>query len=105
MNSPSHRTTSSLRHGMKAGNIYYIVMYADEQLTVPVVQTLKYQEMKTREDGSTHFLFGRFLADGTTEKFFINEPDLDSLLLDGTGLLQRLRDCFGGKLLRNRPSG
>lgn len=80
------------------GRAYFIVMFNDDDLRIPVVQTLIYMEESKRNDGTEIFLFRELRSDGTEPKFFVNTQDVDQLLLDEAGLIEKLRKCFEGKL-------
>lgn len=77
---------------------YFIVMFNDEDLCIPVVQTLIFVGESKRSDGTEIFLFREIRSDGTEPRFFVNKQDADQLLLDEAGLVAKLSKCFRGKL-------
>ena len=86
-----------------AGQTYFIVMFQDEILTVPIVQTLSYEEEGTRTNGTKYFLFREHHLGDKSSKFFVNEEDADHLVLDRERLIQKLKNCFDGTLLTSPP--
>lgn len=84
---------------------YFIVMFADENLEIPIVQTLIFKKEGKRPDGSAYFLFKELHLGGTESDFLVNQEDADHLVLDQQRLLQKLRDCFDKTLLTSRPRG
>lgn len=86
-----------------SGQPYFIVMFDDENLTVPIVQTLLYVESEKRDDGSEFFLFRELLPSGEESKFFVDQEHADDLVLDQAGLLKKLKHCFDGKLATTPP--
>ncbi len=86
------------------GQAYFIVLFDDENLTVPLIQTLIYDQYAKRSDGTGCFLFKELHVGGKQSDFFVGETDLDHLVLDRAALLRKLKDSFDGKLL-TAPSG
>ena len=82
---------------------YFIVTFADKDLMVPIVQTLVYQKKGTRANGTVYYLFKELHADRKASQFLVDEEHADDLVLDQAGLIQKLKDCFAGKLLTIRP--
>ena len=74
---------------------YFVVMFEDEELTVPIVQTLLYLEQGKLDNGTECYFFQDL---GRNEKCFVRREDADHLVLDGAGLIQKLKDAFDGKL-------
>jgi hypothetical protein len=85
------------------GHTYFVVMFNDEDLMVPVVQTLVFVEDGRRADGSEFFLFRELSAHGKESKFLVDKKDAKHLVLDQTGLLKKLKGCFDGKLATTPP--
>jgi len=81
-----------------AGQTYFIVVFNDEDLKVPVVQTLVYVEDGRRGDGSEFHLFRELSAQGKESKYVVDKKDAKRMLLDQKGLLAKLKSCFDGKL-------
>jgi hypothetical protein len=94
--------SSSIR--LVRGQTYFIVMFDDENLTIPLVQTLIYRENGRRADGTSYFLFKELHVGGKQSDFFVNEADLDHLVLDRAGLLRKLKDSFDGTLSTSPPT-
>lgn len=82
------------------GQMYFIVMFEDEDLKVPLVQTLIFVENRRRDDGSEFFLFRDLSARGEESKFMVDKKDAERLLLDQDGLLTKLKKCFDGTIGR-----
>jgi hypothetical protein len=80
------------------GQVYFTVMFHDEDLQVPVVQTLIFVEERQRDDGSAFLLFRQIPPQGEESKFIVDRKDERKLLLDRSELIDKLKDCFDGKL-------
>ncbi len=79
--------------GLSQGKIYFIVTFFDEELTIPIVQTLKFLEEGKRSNGKKYFLFTQLLPKNET-KFIVEEDHLAELVVNGAGLLDKLTECF-----------
>lgn len=88
---------SSLTPNLVPGNTYFIVMYEDEQLTIPVVQTLVFTEKGKLDDGSPCFFFLELRSGGEKSKFFVHEQNAKDLLLDLPGVIERLKEGLSRK--------
>ena len=76
------------------GELYFVVMFQDELMTVPVVQTLIYERYSQQDGGTRCFLFREIPLHGAESMIFIREDDADHLVLDKPGLLAKLTSCF-----------
>lgn len=85
------------------GNAYFIVTFGDENLTVPIVQTLIFEEQQKRTDGTAYFLFKELRAMEEDSRIFLDEEDASALVLDRKGLIARLKKCFSGQLPYTPP--
>lgn len=72
------------------GEPYFIVMYEDEALSIPVVQTLLFEKSLSGEHGVDH-LFREIGANGDTRAFKVANDQVEELLLDLEGLIEKLR--------------
>ena len=77
---------------------YFIVIFADEALSIPIVQTLVFDSAGERTNGIKYFLFRELLSDGQEQNFVVDEDQADEIVLDQVGLLEKLKNCFGGNL-------
>lgn len=75
------------------GSIYFIVMYEDEDLHIPVIQTLIFVETVVKDDGDVTHFFRDISAPAERQRFHVHEHQVDQLLLDWDGLLSTLNDC------------
>ncbi len=80
------------------GQTYFIVMFDDKELTVPIVQTLTYLKRGERSNGTKYYLFKELGRATKKANFLVDEKNADDLVLDQAGLIQQLKDCFAGKL-------
>lgn len=80
------------------GQTYFVVVFNDGDLKVPLVQTLIYVKDGRRSDGSECHLFRELSAQGEESEFFVDKKDAKHLLLDQNGLLAKLKKCFDGEL-------
>jgi hypothetical protein len=81
-----------------SGQTYFIVVFNDGDLKMPLVQTLIYVKDGRRGDGSECHLFRELSAHGEEAEFFVDKKDAKRLLLDQSGLLAKLKSCFDGTL-------
>lgn len=72
------------------GSVYFIVLYSDGALTVPIIQTLIFIEKRERE--SIEYLFREVGARGEEIQFAVKEDHVDELVVDLKGLIERLGD-------------
>ena len=72
------------------GKVYFIVLYADEALAIPVVQTLIFLEDRRREDGGAEYRFREIKPHEEESLFTVQEECLDELIVDRIGLIERL---------------
>ena len=73
-------------------------MFHDEDLKIPVVQTLIFEKIGKRKNGSEFLLFRQIPPQGAESKFIVEKEHIDRLLLDEKGLLDKLTRSFDGKL-------
>jgi len=73
--------------------VYFIVMHADEKLTVPVVQTLIYIGTQHRSDGGVEYRFQEIKTDDEPSLFVVQEEHVDQLVVDRDGLIDCLSGC------------
>jgi hypothetical protein len=72
------------------GFAYFILLYQDAALTVPVVQTLIFCEDRSRGDGHIEHVFREIKTRGEEAPFVVHENHAEDLVLDLRGLVQRL---------------
>ncbi len=80
-----------LERDLVAGNAYFILLYADESLDVPVIQTLIFRK-KHQRGNSTEFHFSEVTSDGDNSPFVVEGRHLEELVVDLPGLIERLND-------------
>lgn len=80
------------------GKTYFIVLFHDEDLKVPIVQTLIYDREGRRGNGIECYLFRDVSSHQQEPRFYVDKKDATHLLVDQDGLLDKLRRCFEGKL-------
>ena len=85
------------------GQVYFIVVFNDEDLKVPLVQTLIFVKDGQRNDGTECHLFRQLSAQDDESDFFVDKKDARDLLLDHDALLVKLRRCFEGTLAAGSP--
>lgn len=92
----------SMLERLVPGNSYFIVMFHDEDLRIPVVQTLIFVKMEKRANGSEFLLFRQIPPQGDESKFVVEKEHAERLLLDQRGLIEKLQKSFDGKLAVSR---
>jgi hypothetical protein len=80
------------------GHPYFIVMFHDEDLKIPVVQTLIFSKVGKRDNGTEFLLFRQIPPQGEESKFIVEKEHVERLLLDQNGLMDKLQKTFDGKL-------
>ncbi|WP_257384917.1 hypothetical protein [Tahibacter caeni] len=84
--------------GLKAGETYFVVMFDDEQLSIPIIQTLRYVGEHLRERDSQRAYFVQLGHAGNETPFFVRKEDVSDLVLDKPQLLRFLELSFSGRL-------
>jgi hypothetical protein len=82
---------------MKKGEIYFIVMFSDGNLSIPVVQTLEFIETRVRSDGCRYALFRQYNSVEKESLFSVDSDKVDTLVLDKDQLMLVLARCFAGR--------
>jgi hypothetical protein len=103
MRQAKRKAMDSQLKNLLPGQTYFIVMFHDEDLKVPLVQTLIFIKDGRRPDGSEFFLFRELTPHGGQSKFVVDKKDAKRVLLDQAGLLRKLKSCFDGKLATTPP--
>ena len=85
------------------GQVYFIVMFHDEDLKIPVVQTLIFDKIGKRENGGEVLLFRQIPPQSDGLKFIVEMEHVEQLLLDENGLLDKLKRSFAGELASGTP--
>ena len=85
------------------GKAYFIVVYDDENLSVPIVQTLIFVERNVRYNGIKCLRFRERHADGEEKGFFVDEEHADHLVHDLPGLIKQLNACLDGRIRHTPP--
>ena len=86
------------------GRAYFIVVYNDENLSIPIVQTLIFVKRSVRDNGIKCLRFRELHAQGKETGFYVDEEHADHLVLDHIGLLKYLQASLDGKILNTPPS-
>jgi hypothetical protein len=84
--------------------IYFLVLFADADLRVPIIRTLQFIGSDHRRDGTTALLFRELDPQGKAEKMAFGEAEAPDVVLTGKELLARLEQCFAGTLATSRPA-
>ena len=85
------------------GQAYFIVVYNDESLSIPIIQTLIFVKRSVRDNGIKCLRFRELHAQGEETGFFVDEEHADHLVLDHVGLLKQLQASFDGRILHTPP--
>jgi hypothetical protein len=88
--------------GLISGQTYFIVVFHDEDLTTPIIQTILFVEYGHRDDGSEFALFQELHAEGDPSKLIVDVGDAQHLVLDHAQLMDKLARCFKGDLASRR---
>lgn len=77
------------------GSTYFILLFEDEALTVPLIQTLIYVGPRKSDAGIDGHLFDYLKPDDEASGFFVEAIRLEELVTDREGLIRRLQ-AMGG---------
>jgi hypothetical protein len=88
---------------MTVGSPYFIVVFEDEGLTIPLVQTLVFNGIRTKDDRTRWLSFTELRPNGDEVAFKVEESHAHELLLDRAALVEKLKQSFSGKLATERP--
>lgn len=82
---------------------YFLVKFEDRDLTVPVIETLMFEEESNAADGSSRLLF-RSLSNPDDLRISLAPTDAEHLISTAPELLEKLTSAFRGTLplVRNR---
>jgi len=69
---------------------YFILMYRDDMLTVPIIQTLLFINEMVGEDEKVEYLFQEIGARGNETPFVVKEEHIDELVVDLYSLIECL---------------
>ena len=76
---------------LKEGQPYFIVMFRDQSLLIPVILTVLFQGADTTDEGGHGFQFQRADDDGENGRITLLAEDLDELVFDRKGLIELLQ--------------
>jgi len=75
---------------------YFILLFEDEALTVPLIQTLIYVGPRKSDAGIDGHLFDYLKPDDEVSGFFVEAIHLEELVTDREGLIRKLQAIGGG---------
>lgn len=87
--------------GLKLGEIYFIVVFDDEDLSIPIIQTLRYIGELSDDSESINVYFSLFGHSDEESTIFVRKDNVPDLVLDRTQLLRFLELGFSGELSRS----
>ena len=82
-------------------HVYFFVLFADSDLRVPLIRTLRFVGTVRRDDGTEALLFRDADPDGPSEKLVFDAKNATEVVLDGDRLLARLARSFAGTLAKS----
>lgn len=83
--------------------IYFAVLFADDELRVPIIRTLRFIRNDRRKDGTAVLLFRDADPNRSPETVAFNEANATEIVLDTAGLIDRLERSLSGKLATEKP--
>ena len=87
----------------KQDAIYFLILFLDPDLHVPIVRTLRFVGATRRKDGSAALMFRDVDPQGKKAKIIFGESEAAEVVLGPAGLMARLTLCFAGTLATSRP--
>lgn len=85
-------------HPPAPNQAYFIVVFEDEDLTIPLVQTLLFKEVGMRADGTEYYMFHELHSDGEPTALVLDAEHAKHLVLDRDELLEKLARSATGRL-------
>jgi hypothetical protein len=86
-------------------NFYFFILFADGDLRVPIIHTLRYLGTTRRENATEALLFEDIDPDSRQQQVIFDAEDAKEVVLDGHALVERLVRCFDGTLATQAPQG
>ncbi|MEA9556753.1 hypothetical protein VC273_12785 [Xanthomonas nasturtii] len=83
---------------LEVNKFYYTITFLDNELRIPVIQTLKYLGEKSNSEKESILLFNSIDAMQGEKPVFIAREHVHSLVTDSEGLLEILRLSISGEL-------
>lgn len=77
---------------LRVGEVYFIVLCVDEDLRIPVIQTLIYTGERVRDNGEAFLSFRDLSSQDEESMFSVERQFAEDLLVDRTGLISRLKE-------------
>jgi len=72
------------------GGVYFSLLFDDDELSIPIIQTLVFIEEREGENGLRRYIFKNICADGESKLLWMDDDGLSELLLDKGELLRKL---------------
>jgi hypothetical protein len=94
---------SSASQPFLPGQPYFIVMFDDEEMMIPIIQTVLFVEATKTDDGREGFLFQRLTPSGDPEEMFLETNDAKHLVRDRDRFMTTLRRTFDGTIGKPPP--
>lgn len=66
------------------------MLFADDNLSIPTIQTLIFKEKRKRDNGKTRFVFMDISKGNDENLFFVEEEHFEDLVLDTSQLASKL---------------
>jgi hypothetical protein len=73
------------------GQAYFLVLFEDKNLKIPVIQTLIFKERRAGKEGFEYF-FREIGRESDDALYLVHERDRDELVVDKAGLIALLSD-------------
>jgi hypothetical protein len=93
------------RESYLQNHVYFFVLFADSDLRVPLIRTVRFVGSARRSDGTEVLMFKDADPDGDKEKIVFDPKEAPEVVLDGDRLLARLARCFAGTLATSSSDG
>jgi hypothetical protein len=83
---------------LQAGGIYFIVTFEDAALTIPIIRTVRFEEVRSTTDGKGLACFTQLQGTDFEILLAFDADEVADSVMDGNGLLALLTRCFAGEL-------
>ena len=86
------------------GEPYFIVLFDDEEMKVPLIQTVLFVEAAKSDDGREGFLFQLLSPTGDAERMFLDKETALHLVRGRDRFMETLRRSFDGTIGVSPPT-
>ena len=90
------------------GEIYFLLLFADTDLRIPIIRTLEFIGDTRRDDGTAAVLFRDLDHDAKSKQLVFAASEAKEVVVNAFELMERLRRSFmidGARIVHDSPRG